>query len=131
MGMIAAITSLVLAAAAHVLPSSEALVAMNIDKLLDKPLVFLGLIDVALAVLLALGMTNLYPFVRFRAALGFGLLGFMFYTQNAPTLMFAALAGSAGLYFCTVFVSLIPAVLASAAAIGGMGWLAYQTLMTT
>ncbi len=127
-GLIAAIASLVLAAAAGILPHSEALMSMEPAKLLANPLVILGVVDLALAVLLALGMTVLYPVIRFRAALGFGLLGFMFYAQGMPVLLAAALAGSAGLYLCTLVVSPAPALLAAAAAIGGMGLLAWRLL---
>jgi hypothetical protein len=52
----------------------------------------------------------------------------MFYVQGLPMLLLAAVAGSAGLYLCTVFVNLIPAILAAAAGIGGMGFLAWQLL---
>ncbi len=128
LGLIAAIATLVLAAAAEILPNTETLMSMQPAKLLANPLVVLGVVDLALAVLLALGMTVLYPVIRFRAALGFGLLGFMFYAQGMPVLMAAALAGSAGLYLCTLVVSLAPALLAAAAGIGGMGLLAWRLL---
>ncbi len=128
LGLIAAIATLVLAAAAEILPNTETLMSMQPAKLLANPLVVLGVVDLALGVMLALGMTVLYPVIRFRAALGFGLLGFMFYAQGMPVLMAAALAGSAGLYLCTLVVSLAPALLAAAAGIGGMGLLAWRLL---
>jgi hypothetical protein len=128
LGLIAAIVTLVLSAAAGILPHSQALVAMDLAKLAANPLAILGVVDLVLAVLLALGMTALYPVIRFRAALGFGLLGFMFYAQGLPVLFAAALAGSAGLYLCTLVVSLAPAVLAAAAGVGGMGLLAWHLL---
>jgi hypothetical protein len=125
-GMFGALISLVAAAAAEILPHSDTLMAMSGAKLLAHPLVVLGMVDVALAVLLALGMVSLYPFFRFRAALGLGLMGFMFYVQGASTPFLAVLVGSVGLYLCTIVVSFIPAVLAFAAAVGGMGMLAYH-----
>jgi hypothetical protein len=127
-GMIAAIVALVTAAAAEILPGTDALISMDPAKLLAQPLVLLGALDLGLAVLLGLGITALYPFVRFRAALGFGIMGFMFYAQGVPTALMAVAAGSAGLYFCTVFVSIIPAIIAAAAGIGGMGLLAWLQL---
>lgn len=127
-GMIGAIVALVAAAAAEILPGTDALISMDPAKLLAKPLVLLGVLDVGLAVLLGLGMTTLYPVVRFRAALGLGLMGFMFYAQGMSTALLAVAAGSAGLYLCTVFVHLIPAILAVAAGVGGMGLLAWQML---
>jgi hypothetical protein len=55
-------------------------------------------------------------------------MGFMFYAQGMSTALLAVAAGSAGLYLCTVFVHLIPAIVAAAAGVGGMGWLAWQLL---
>ena len=129
-GMIAAIITLLAAAAGEILPGTEALMSMDPAKLLQKPLVLLGALDLILAVLLGLGMTTLYPFVRFRAALGLGIVGFMFYAQAAPVLLLAVAAGSLGLYLCTVFVSVAPVVLAAVLGIGGMGYMAWQLLMT-
>ncbi len=124
-GMIAAIVTLVAAAAGEILPGTDALISMEGAKLLAQPLVLLGVVDLGLAVLLGLGMSTLYPVVRFRAALGFGLAGFMFYAQGQAMPLLAVAAGSAGLYLCTVFVSLIPALIAAIAGVGGMGFLAW------
>ena len=93
-------------------------------QLIANPLVLLGVVDLVLAVLLGLGMTTLYPFVRFRAALGLGWLGFTFVMQGLQEPLLYAVAGSAGLYLCTIFTSLVPALIAIAAAVGGMGMLA-------
>lgn len=127
-GMIGGIATLGIAAVAEVLPGSEALVSMDPAKLIQHPLALLGVVDFALGVLLVLGMTSLYPFVRFRAALGLGLMGFMFYAQGASMPLLAAVAGSVGLYLCTVFVSMFPVILAVATGVGGMGWLAWLQL---
>jgi hypothetical protein len=124
-GMIGAIVTLVVAAAAEIIPSQEALISMDPAKLLAQPLVLFGVIDIALAAFLGLGMTTLYPLVRFRAALGFGLMGFMFYAQGMPTALMAAAAGSVGLYLCTVFVHMIPVLIAALAGLGGMLLLAW------
>jgi hypothetical protein len=124
-GMFGALISLVAAAAAEILPSTDTLVAMTPSKLLANPFVALGVIDIALAGLLALGMVTLYPFFRFRAALGLGMMGFIFYAQGETIPLIAVAVGSVGLYLCTVVVSLIPAVVAFLAAVGGMGYLAY------
>lgn len=127
-GMIGATMALILAAAGEILPGTEALMSMDGAKLLEKPLVILGVLDLALAVLLGLGMSSIYPFVRFRAALGLGLVGFMFYAQGATLPLLAVTVGCAGLYLCTVFVSLVPAIIAVLAGVGGMGFLAWQML---
>lgn len=126
LGLWGAIASLVAAAGAEILPSTEALMSLDGAKLLAQPLVVLGLVDIALAILLVLGMTTMYPFIRFRAALGLGLMGFMYYAQGHSFPLLLVSVGSVGLYLCTVVVSLIPAMLAIAAGVGGMGMLAWH-----
>lgn len=127
-GMFGALIALVLAAAGEALPATEALMSMDGAKLLAHPLAILGVIDLALGVLLGLGMVSIYPFVRFRAALGLGLIGFMFFAQGLPLPLLQIVVGSIGLYLCTVFVSLVPVIIAAAMAVGGMGTLAWYFL---
>lgn len=128
-GMYGAMGMLLIAAAAELFPSIDFLMAFNLDVLPAHPLVLLGVLDVALALLLGLGMVNLYPFVRFRAALGLGFLGFIFYTQGHHFALIAVLAGSTGLYLSTVSINMLPVVLASAIGLLGMlGFARHQLL---
>ncbi len=113
-----------LSAVALVLPGIDALMAMDMVKILEKPFIFLGLIDAFVGLLLLLGVISLYPFVRFRAAFGLGFLGFLFMTQGQLTPMIAIAAGSTGLYFCTIFLSYIPLAVAALLGLGGMAMLA-------
>ena len=124
-GMFAALATLVVAAAGEILPGVDALTSMDGAKLLAQPLVILGVVDIVLAVLLGLGMVTLYPLVRFRAALGFGLMGFMFYAQGQMTPLAELAVGAVGLYLCTVFISLVPVIIAAVAGVGGMGLVAW------
>ena len=119
----AAIISL-LSAIALILPSIDLLMALDFVKLADKPFVYLGVIDAFVGLLLLLGVINIYPFVRFRAVFGLGFLGFLFMTQGQLTPMIAVAAGSAGLYFCTIFLSIIPLAVAALVGLGGMAMLA-------
>ena len=128
LGMWGAILALVLAAAGEILPGAAALMSMELTQLLENPFAVIGALDLVLAVLLGLGMTNLYPLVRFRAALGFGLMGVMFYLRGDTVALLPLLTGSLGLYFCTVFVHLVPAIVAGLAAASGMGVLAWHFL---
>ena len=118
----AAIISL-LSAAALILPSIDAVTAMDVPKILEKPLIFLGVVDVVIGLLLFLGVISLYPFVRFRAVFGLGFMGFLFMTQGQITPMIAVAAGSVGLYFCTIFLSYIPLAVAALLGLGGMAML--------
>jgi hypothetical protein len=127
-GLVGALAILVLAAAGEALSGTDALIAMSGEKLLQKPLVLLGVLDLGLAVLLGLGMTTIYPFIRFRAALGLGIVGFMLFAQGQTVPLLALVAGSVGLYLSTVFVSLIPVIAAVAIGAGGMGFLSWHLL---
>ena len=124
-GGIAAPVTLVVAAAAEAMPSLPALIALDPAKILARPVVFLALADLVLAVLLWLGLTSIYPLVRFRAALGLGLLGFIAHAQGATGQLAALAAGSAGLFFCTLALSFATAFAAAIAGVGGMGLLAW------
>jgi len=119
----AAVISL-LSAVALILPSIDALMAMDVPKIIERPFIFLGLVDAAIGLLLLLGVIGIYPFVRFRAVFGLGFLGFLFMTQGQLTPMLAIAAGSAGLYFCTIFLSYIPLAVAVLLGLGGMAMLA-------
>jgi len=124
-GMWSIILALVVNAAGEILPGVDALMSMAPDEIIAHPLVLLGAVDVVLAVLLGLGMVTLYPFVRFRAALGFGLLGFIFYVQGHPVGLIEIAVASAGLYLCTIFTSLLPVIIAAAAALLGAAAVAW------
>ncbi|MCX6951597.1 MAG: hypothetical protein NTV51_05360 [Verrucomicrobia bacterium] len=78
--------------------------------------------------MLGLGMVSLYPFIRFRAALGLGFLGFIFFAQGQPFPLLLAAIGSVGIYLCTIFVNMLPVILAAGAAVGGLGALSWYLL---
>ena len=113
-GGIAAPLTLILAAAAEAIPSLPALMAVDAAKIMARPVVLLAVIDIVLALLLWLGLTSLYPLVRFRAALGLGILGFIAHAQGTQMQLVAVALGSAGLFFSTVALAVVPAVLAAA-----------------
>ena len=114
----------ILSAVALILPNIDAVMSMDVAKILERPYIILGLVDAAIGVLLMLGVITLYPFVRFRAVFGLGFLGFLFMTQGQLTPMIAVAAGSTGLYFCTIFLSYIPLAVAALLGLGGMAMLA-------
>jgi hypothetical protein len=124
-GRWAAILSLGAAAAGELIPNANVLVAMDPIKIVSNPFIVLGALDLFLAVLLGLGVVTIYPFVRFRAALGLGFVGFIFWTHGQTVPLLALAAGSVGLYACTVFVSYLPVILAAALGILGFGFVAW------
>lgn len=114
---------LLIAAASFILPSITAVATRDPAVLLRHPLALIGAFDVLLALLLLLQVTQAYGLVRFAAMLGLGFSGFLLWTQHQPAPLAALAAGSAGLYFCTVFVS-FPG-LGIAAGVGFAGMLGY------
>jgi hypothetical protein len=111
-----------------VLPGLDAITSMDVTRLMEKPLVLLGVADAVIGVLLMLGVISLYPVVRFRAMFGLGFLGFLLWTEGNPTGVLALAAGTAGLYFSTIFLNYIPLAVAVLTGLGGMFALASMTL---
>ena len=127
-GMWAIVAMLLASAGGEMLPASDAITTLDFGKIAAQPLAFVGIIDLLLAVLIGLGVVTLYPFIRFRAAAGLGLFGFMFFVQGYHAPLIALLVGSLGLYLSTVFLSMLPVVLAFGAGIAGLGAVAYFLL---
>ncbi|CAM3155609.1 GYF domain-containing protein [Rariglobus hedericola] len=129
-GLYSAIVLLLISAAALMLPSIDILANFDPVVLLKHPLVILGAFNTVLAVLLGLQVTQAYPLVRFSAAMGVGLVGFLLWTQSQSTPLAAFALGSAGLYFCTVFVNFAGVGLAAGLGLVGMGGYAFFALTT-
>jgi hypothetical protein len=128
MGRWAAILSLLAAAAGELVPSADVIMKFEPMAIIMNPLIIFGVLDLFLAVILALGVVAFYPFVRFRAMLGLGFLGFIFFTHNQPDLLIAVTAGSIGLYCSTAFVSMLPVIVSAILALGGFGLMAWRLL---
>ncbi|MDB6093221.1 MAG: hypothetical protein JWM32_783 [Verrucomicrobia bacterium] len=120
-GRYAIILMLLVTAAGEALPAVDAIMAVDYAKLMGFPLVALGVIDLFLATMLGLGVVTFYPFIRFRAALGLGFLGFLFYVGGQHMPLLALFGGSLGLYCCTIFVSYLPIFLSAALGLAGLG----------
>jgi hypothetical protein len=129
-GMWSAVGCLVLAAGGEILPAADAIGALDVNKLMEQPLVLLGALDLFMATMLGLGVVSFYPAIRFRAAFGLGFFMFVFVSQGQPVATLAAIAGSVGLYFATVIVDLVPVTVASALGVLGLGGVSYFLLST-
>jgi hypothetical protein len=116
----AIIVMLLASAVGELLPAADAIIAMDPMKLLPYPLAVLGAVDLGLATLLALGVISVYPFVRFRAALGLGFVGFIFWIHGQMMPLLALTAGSFGLYLATIFVSYLPVFMAALLGLAGL-----------
>lgn len=120
-GRWAVIAMLLISAVGELLPAQDAVMSLDPMKILPYPMVLIGAIDLVFATLLGLGVISLYPMVRFRAALGIGFIGFIFWTQGHVTPLLYLVAGSFGLYTATIFVTYMPVFVASALGLAGLG----------
>ena len=120
-GRWAVIAMLLLCAAGEMLPSADEVMSLDPMRIIPHPLVVIGIIDLVLATLLGLGVISLYPFVRFRAALGVGFIGFIFWTHGHVTPLLFLAGGSFGLYTSTIFVSYLPVMMAAMLGLAGLG----------
>lgn len=123
------VAMLIVAAIGELLPSIDLITNFQSTKLLEEPLVILGALDLLLAIMLGLGVTQFYPLVRFRAALALGFLGFIFYTQGQSLPFLAAIGGSVGLYLCTISVNLPAILIAAGIGLAGIGAVTHSLLM--
>lgn len=129
-GLYSAIVVLLISAAALMLPSIDILTKPELAVIIQHPLALLGAFNAVLALLLVLQVTQAYPLVRFSAAMGTGLVGFLLWTQGQTTPLAAFAVGSAGLYFCTVFVNFVGVGLAAGLGLAGMAGYTFFALTT-
>jgi hypothetical protein len=128
-GLWSALFTLLGSAAALAAPSVDKLLALDFAGLItQQPLALLGVLDLFLALMLGLGSINFYPFVRFRAIFGLGMVGFILFVHGQTVPLVELMAGSAGLYFCTICISYAGVGLAALAGLGGMAGFAWFVL---
>jgi len=125
-GMWAIVVMFVLSSAGGMLPAVDVPMSLDPMKIATNPLALIGVIDLVFAVFIGLGMIKLYPAVRFRAALGLGFFGLIFFIQGLHAPMLAAIAGSVSLYLCTIFISMVPVIISAGVGITALGYLALQ-----
>src|SRR5690606_30675849 len=90
-GRYAALVILLAGAVTFALPAIDELTALDWAGMLAKPLAFVAIIDLFLALLLGLQVVAAYPFIRFRAALVLGFSGLLFYLNGDMLHLGAAL----------------------------------------
>lgn len=129
-GLYSCIALLLISAVATISPSIDIFSEFTPISLLYHPLVPLGALNLGLALLLILQVTQAYQLVRFSAALGVGLVGFLLWTQGQTIPLTAFIMGSAGLYFCTITVSFVGIGLAVGLGLTGMLGYAFFAMTT-
>ena len=73
----------------------------NAIQMVRSPYILFGIADVLLGIVLFLRVTEIYPLVRFRAAIGLGVLSILFFTSGDLLLVLANVVLSVSIYFCT------------------------------
>ncbi len=123
-----AIVLLLISAGALTLPHAEAITTFDLKELVTHPESLLGLADLGLALLLLLGMTDIYPVVRFRAALGVGFFAMLGWLDGNYLHTLAVAAGAVGLFLSTIFLHLPSLIGALLLGFVGMAAFAYLSL---
>lgn len=129
-GLYAGMSILFVTAAAYILPHIDLLLALDFAGLLRNPLSLLGLLNLVLAVCLALGAVGAYPLVRFAATLGLGFAATLFYFQGETLPLLFTVATGFGLFFCTILLNLPGVVLAALIGFVGACGLAHHLFTT-
>lgn len=130
-GIYAASLLLVMGVGVGILPDIDLLVEFKPENLLRAPAIALGVIDLVLATILSLGVITLYPVIRFRALVGAGFLGFIYFASGNNLYAAAAVAGCLGLYGCTCTLSYVTMGTSLLLGFGGFGYLAYMLILKT
>ncbi len=104
-------------------------------ELLRHPVMFIGLFDVLLTVLLLLSVTQIFPLLRFRAVLGAGFLAFLYWSQgvvgdiNGYLSALGMILFAVGTYICTLTLNFRAMVLGATCGLVGVAGHAYfQTI---
>ena len=107
-----------------------------IQLLFQQPVVLLGALDLVMAVFLLLNATEIFPLIRFRAMLGAGFFGVIYFSNflngdpQGLVMAVSSLAFGVGLYICTLTLN-FPLMVGSAAIgiAGALGIAWYSNLV--
>jgi hypothetical protein len=78
----------------------------NAPQMLQSPYFVFAVIDIVLGIILLLQVTEIYPLVRLRAAIGLGTLSILFLTSGDHLLAIANGVLCISIYFCTATLSM-------------------------
>ena len=104
---------------------TDTVFSMDFGKIAANPFILIGLADLLLGLLLFLEMTSLYSLVRFRAALGLGFFGFLFWADGNMLPIAPLAVGSVAAFLTTFTVNIGAVVCYAVLGLAGMGGFAY------
>ncbi len=118
---------LLLSAASALLPEFGFIVELYKDRewlrLLSHPLLILAIVDLFLALCCILGATDAFPIIRFRAAIGLGYFGYIYWALGDINASIAVIAASIALFVATLTLSFILTLVCIVAGVAGMGYI--------
>jgi hypothetical protein len=97
-----------------ILGSAASMICLELDlvlaadflKMLKSPYLIFAMVDLILGFFLILQVTEVFPLVRFRAAIGLGTLSILFLTSGEPLLAASNAVLAISTYLCTATLSL-------------------------
>lgn len=92
---------------------------------LADPMIIIGMLDLIFGIFLFLAVSEIFPAIRLRAALGLGFWGFIFWAGGDPALMGIAVAGHLALFICTLTLNLYMMMVGLVLGVASFGFLAY------
>jgi GYF domain 2 len=129
-GLYSALITTVICGVSFIMPHIDVALSFDLGAMLGAPIIFLGVFYLALSVVLALGATESYPFVRFAAMLGFGFVGTLLYFDGQFFPIISAAAAALGLYLSTIVINIPGAMTSAALGILGSAGLAFYFFTT-
>ena len=124
-GMRSLATMFLISAAGMLVLHMDTVLALDAIAIVTNPFILIGLADLLLGLLLFLEITSLYTVVRFRAALGLGFFGFLFWADGNLLPIAALAVGSVSAFVTTLTVNLGSVITFSVLGLAGMGAFAY------
>ena len=121
-----------------ILGSAASMICLELDlvlaadflKMLKSPYLIFAMVDLILGFFLILQVTEVFPLVRFRAAIGLGTLSILFLTSGEPLLAASNAVLAISTYLCTATLSLPRAAIpfGITGTLGLMGYIALVIL---
>lgn len=92
-------------------------------RLLSHPLLILAVVDLFLALCCILGATDAFPIIRFRAALGLGYFGYVYWAFGDIHASIAVIVASAALFLATLSLNFLLTLACIVSGVAGMGYI--------
>lgn len=124
-GMRAMALMFLISSAGLLLLHMDAVLSLEYGTIMTNPFILIGLADLLLGLLLFLEVTSIYWVVRFRAALGLGFFGFLFWADGNLMPVAALTVASVAAFLTTLTVNVGAVIVLAVLGLAGMGGFAY------